>query len=233
MAAGSGGIRWNSETNYIQLVDENKNWVNWQYYNPNFTVNHVFKAVMINTQSDTISLNKQGIYGVSWVSSDSNNHSDNLVVNNGQTKYSCTPMENYYINIAIVYSNGNTTLTIKGNGYTGSYGPSKSVIYYGPYSGVSSPSTVSSCNTTAPLTRSFSSNTPQLVMFVLCGAARFTRNFITSNIESSNISIWDPGNQNIYSAGCLNIGGSVSITGTAGVINNNGGGAMIVTANLT
>ena len=36
MAAGSGGIRWNSTTNIIQLADENKNWIDWRYYNPNY-----------------------------------------------------------------------------------------------------------------------------------------------------------------------------------------------------
>jgi len=35
LAAGSGGIRWNSETNYIQLADENKNWINYKKFNPN------------------------------------------------------------------------------------------------------------------------------------------------------------------------------------------------------
>ena len=34
MQSGQGGIRWNSTTKTIQLMDENKNWVNWSYYNP-------------------------------------------------------------------------------------------------------------------------------------------------------------------------------------------------------
>ena len=35
MQSGQGGIRWNSTNNWVQLMDQNKNWVNWQYYNPN------------------------------------------------------------------------------------------------------------------------------------------------------------------------------------------------------
>ena len=38
LAAGSGGIRWNSDTNYIQLMDEDKNWVNYKYYDPEAAV---------------------------------------------------------------------------------------------------------------------------------------------------------------------------------------------------
>lgn len=30
LEAGSGGIRWNSSTKYIQLMDQNKNWVNYK-----------------------------------------------------------------------------------------------------------------------------------------------------------------------------------------------------------
>ena len=36
--AGSGGIRWNSITKFVQLADENKNWIDWKYYNPNYAM---------------------------------------------------------------------------------------------------------------------------------------------------------------------------------------------------
>ena len=42
LEAGSGGIRFNDTTNRIQLMDTNKNWVDWKYYNPNKGVEHIY-----------------------------------------------------------------------------------------------------------------------------------------------------------------------------------------------
>ena len=51
MQSGQGGIRWNSVTNYIQLMDENKNWTNWSYYKPTTPVSLI--PVTIKSDSYT------------------------------------------------------------------------------------------------------------------------------------------------------------------------------------
>ena len=64
MQSGQGGIRWNSVTKKIQLMDENKNWVDWQSYDPDK------KVVVIEAPSDsstvdlhrTITVQQSGIY---------------------------------------------------------------------------------------------------------------------------------------------------------------------------
>ena len=57
LAAGSGGIRWNSETKYIQLADENKNWIDWQYYNPNEVISLVpVMSSAHGTRNDGVSI---------------------------------------------------------------------------------------------------------------------------------------------------------------------------------
>ena len=60
LAAGSGGIRWNSATNWIELADENKNWIGWKIYNPNL---QVVPITAVQGKSDaTINCNYTGLY---------------------------------------------------------------------------------------------------------------------------------------------------------------------------
>lgn len=63
MEAGSGGIRWNSVTSKIQLMDENKNWIDWKKYNPNkaITCVHAFKDLASNT-TYTFNCTNEGLH---------------------------------------------------------------------------------------------------------------------------------------------------------------------------
>lgn len=104
LAAGSGGIRWNSMTNYIELSDENKNWVNWRYYNPNKIIFQ--KYFLRNPQSTNINHSltniEQGLYIV-CIGNYSVSSANVQITTTGSVRYN----ESFgYSRFAIIYSEG-------------------------------------------------------------------------------------------------------------------------------
>ena len=61
LEAGSGGIRWNSQTKYIQLMDENKNWKNWRYFNTDISVTNISIGMASGSTLD-MQFEETGIY---------------------------------------------------------------------------------------------------------------------------------------------------------------------------
>ena len=55
LEAGSGGIRWNSTTDFIQIMDENKNWIDYDYFDPEDKIigeqSYILKAGTANLHS--------------------------------------------------------------------------------------------------------------------------------------------------------------------------------------
>ena len=60
LSAGSGGIRWNSTNNMIQLMDQNKNWVNWRFFDANSSF--AFVGYRAASNSYTFTVDKAGLY---------------------------------------------------------------------------------------------------------------------------------------------------------------------------
>ena len=60
MEAGSGGIRWNSTNNQIQVMDTNKNWIDWRYYDPYIEFQFIMNVYNGSTLNYTFE--KTGIY---------------------------------------------------------------------------------------------------------------------------------------------------------------------------
>lgn len=60
LAAGSGGIRYNDSRKRIQLMDENKNWIDWKYYDTSQEV----QLAAISSSGGTLThvFQKTGLY---------------------------------------------------------------------------------------------------------------------------------------------------------------------------
>ena len=59
MQAGSGGIRYNDSTKTIQLMDTEKNWVNWKHFNATASFRMVASS---STNSINYTLENNGLY---------------------------------------------------------------------------------------------------------------------------------------------------------------------------
>ena len=68
MAAGSGGIRWNSVTKKIQLMDENKNWIDWQFYDQNTTMLQIGNYTDSGIKSATLAKGTYLLFGSTYSS---------------------------------------------------------------------------------------------------------------------------------------------------------------------
>ena len=120
LAAGSGGIRWNSVTNYIQLADENKNWIDWQYFGfkPNLVLTQLNGAI-----SGTVYTCPQaGLYAV-WTcvlaGAPSISYTGTVVASDVQNTY-----KSY-----IIYCNTGDTISASGGNYQ--YNGIYSIAYIG------------------------------------------------------------------------------------------------------
>lgn len=235
LEAGSGGIRWNSVTNWVQLMDQNKNWVDWRYYDPNYSLNAEVDLVATTVSNSTtaytitqqnMNLSKRGLYCVSMFGHTSPNPT--LTIDTTGTVLNHFEHRDYNgpVNIGmvaykeeIIYSNGSATLsfTIKA-----SYGPHAHVYYIGPFSSISNPEEYLVGDNINQISKKYTTHN-QFIHFVLHGITRYSRNITTTNIDSKYIHTWDPSKGNIYSAAVVNLGGTVTCTGTAGALSSNVG----------
>lgn len=123
MEAGQGGIRWNSTNNRIQIMDQNKNWVNWQYYNPNKSIQHMASnSIWGSATSYTLSCPYQGYYFVFAVT---NSNQGSNITSTGSMEFFVSKS---YSKFAIVRANANDTIYAYSNGQ--GTGPNGVAIYY-------------------------------------------------------------------------------------------------------
>ncbi len=87
LAAGSGGIRWNSEINYIQLMDENKNWINWQSFDPERVTSSIVYKNLATEDVNNVMVFAYGSAGYTkaskyWIINGGSSNSSGLYVKN-------------------------------------------------------------------------------------------------------------------------------------------------------
>ena len=126
LAAGSGGIRWNSTVNYIQIMDENKNWINYKKFNPNKSFIRVYSGVASNTN---VSCAYDGLY-LLFISAYNGNNNPLNITGNIIEQWIYTTGYNGYC--AIIECVTGDRIQVSGfNGYAGS-----SVYYLSGYNRV-------------------------------------------------------------------------------------------------
>ena len=128
MQAGSGGIRYNDSEKYIQLMDENKNWVNWKYFNASLSQ---LELVWVSNGSGTQTFNLPytGNYVLYSAKHETGNYNFSI---EGQTYYNMMyQFDSYrYAFVNIFHANAGVTGTF----YIGASSYSRhSVLVYIPY----------------------------------------------------------------------------------------------------
>ena len=220
MQSGQGGIRWNSATNWVQLQDENKNWVDYRYYNPTKLLTHEVFNYTSGT-AFTVQLNKRGLYcltscGPSAVQMTTDAQVVSTVNKSGNSSVAYEQ---------IVYSDGSCYATV-GNG-GGDYATMATCIYIGNYTTVSTGEANYYANSTSVYEFNYTHQN-DFIHLSLSGLIRNERTFRTTNIEEPYISVKDPGVRNSYSGCCINHNGSVYIAASPGPYNSSIG-TMLVT----
>ena len=220
LAAGSGGIRWNSVTKQIQLADENKNWVDWRYFNTDYEISHDLNSTSEGSQ--TFTLSKVGLYILTVAG-----HTTTTLTTNATT-LATSPTLGSIIEL-LVYSDGTATATFNINN-ANLYGGTKYVIYIGNnYSQLAAPPTYSGFIREPYEQTVNTANT--LVHFIMRGTTRYDRTCVTYNVENRNISSWDPQNQNRFSVACLlsNTDSSITVSGNGNTSSSDISGSLLTT----
>ena len=211
-------------TKQIQLADENKNWINWRYYNPEYGVTHDFCNTPSAT-SYTLSITKPGLYCLTTCH---DAKSSVAVFTTGNTihSYEATTPTGYkiYAERIIYSSQGNDSLTLTSISTGNAARFLITLIYIGTFSNIYNPQHADLMYSTNSQTANYNTAN-QFVHFVTVGSQKYEHTFLTNDIEPNHISIQDNYTSNAYSAAALisNSGGSVNCSGTPGVENNSGG----------
>lgn len=193
-------------------MDQNKNWIDYRYYNPNYEVTHDLNVIFKGTTNFTMS--KRGLYCLTNTAFINSSYVANAITTNGQIKnrFDDFPVSTYTYVELIVYSDGTKTASFTcapGNGTD--YGGCFTAIYIGPYSNVTASGRLM-LEEQNNYSQTFTTQN-QFVHFILSGSIRYSRNFTTQNIENKYVTVWDSGSLNRYSAAAINRGGKITCTG--------------------